>query len=73
MNEVASIVHAKLRLGLVDFAHPVYLHIDGDKDACSTILVQHKWGDFQIIAMIGRDLTVTEKRCSRLEQLLLIA
>ena len=67
MNEVASIVHAKLRLGLDDFAHPVYLHIDGDEDACSAILVQHKWGDFQIVAMIGRDLSVTEQRCSRIE------
>ena len=67
MNEIASIVHAKLWLGLVDFAHSVYLHIDGDDDACSAVLVQHKWGDFQIIAMIGRDLTVTEKRCSQLE------
>ena len=67
MNEVASIVHAKLRLGLVDFAHPVYLHIDGNKDVCSAVLVQHKWGDFQIVAMVGRDLTVTEKQCSRLE------
>ena len=67
MNEVASIVHAKLRLGLVGFAHPVYLHIDRDEDACSAILVQHKWGDFQTVAMVGRDLTVTEKQCSQLE------
>ena len=61
MNEVASIDHDKLQLGLVDFAHPVYLHIDGDEDACSAVLVQHKWGDFQIVAMVGRDLTITEK------------
>ena len=67
MNEVASIIHAKLRLGLVDFAHPVYLHFDGDEDACSAVLVQHKWGDFQIVAMVGPDLTVTEKRCSWLK------
>ena len=67
LNELASIIYAKMALGLINYSLPVYLHVDSDGQACSGVLAQKHHDDNKVIAMVGRDLQALEMKVSRLE------
>ena len=67
LNKLASIIHAKMALGLINYSLPVYLHVDSDGQACSGVLAQKHHDDNKVIAMVGRDLQALEMKVSHLE------
>ena len=67
LNELASIIHAKMALGLINYNLLVYLHVDSDGQACSGVLAQNHHDDYKVDAMVGGDLQALEMKVSRLE------
>ena len=49
------------------------LHIDVDNTDLSGILVQGKGDDYKVVSMVGRELLITEQRCSVIERLAIAA
>ena len=67
LNELASIIHTKMALGLNNSSLPVYLHMNSDGQVCSGVLAQKHHDDYKVVAMVGRDLQALEMKVSRLE------
>ena len=72
MNNMGSIIHSQLKLGLVDFDRDVLLHVYVDEEAGSCMLVQESQTNYAIVAMVGQDLTITNHSLGKLERLLAI-
>ena len=62
-----------MKLGIVNLAKPARLHIDVDDTDLSGVLVQGEGSEYRVIAMVGRELQVTEVKCSLIERLALAA
>lgn len=73
LNHIAKLVHQRIRLGLVDMTLPARVHVDADATDCSIVLVQGEGDSYRVAAMLGRELTVTERAAPVLERLLLAA
>ena len=74
LNAIAEVVYRRMKLGLVDMSHGVDVHVDADQqDCCAGLTQQEASGEFRVIAMMGQELTKTEKQGTLMERLFLCA
>ena len=69
-----ELVFKSLQLGLYDAKKPIKIHVDADENDCSAVLLQgENANNYQVVQMLGRELTATKAKCSLIEKLLLYA
>ena len=67
LNQLAKAVQKRVKLGIVDLTRPAKLHMDADDTDMSGELVQGTNNSYRIISMVGRELQITEAKCSTSE------
>ena len=73
LNSLAAAVGQRIKLGIIDMNKAAYLHVDVDDTDLSGVLVQGKHNDYKVVSMIGRELLLTERKCSIIERLAIAA
>ena len=73
LNSLAAAVGQRIKLGIIDMNKAAYLHVDVDNTDLSGVLVQGKHDDYKVVSMIGRELCLTERKCSIIKRLAIAA